>query len=219
MLSDIYPPAQMVARLVQRALLPSLPLVDGSRRQSQENVEVAFSEAAETLGKGGSCRDVEAILLRAVGNCSSALLLPPCICLHVAAERRVRKHLCCFSAFCDFVQIFSARFRVMNPYENSISNVTLTLACSVLKVQRWRLLSRTERALFDALLAPDSLDQILSRSYAFSLTSLPHRLKLQQHVFVCWAAATPATSLSWHVWKLWPMCEQHEAAVLRLHTK
>jgi len=80
----------MVARLVQRALLPSLPLVDGLYHQLQEDVESALSKAADILGKGGSCRDVEAILLRAVGDCSSSVLLPPCVCLHMAAQRRVR---------------------------------------------------------------------------------------------------------------------------------
>ena len=69
-------------------------------------------------------------------RCSS-VLLPPCICLHVAAGRRVRHYftLCFFCfAFYDSAQVFSARFRVMNPYAVPISNVTLTLACSVLKV-------------------------------------------------------------------------------------
>ena len=127
---------QIVARLAQRAILPALPLVDGSSRPPQENLEAALSEAAEALSKGGSCRDVEAILLRAVGDCGSALLLPPCICLHVAAGRRVRHcfTLCDFFAFYDSPQVFSARFRVMNPYAVPIENVTLTLACSVLKV-------------------------------------------------------------------------------------
>ena len=80
----------MVARIVQRALMPSLPYADGTRRQPHEDAEAALSKAADALEKGGSCRDVEAILLSGVGDCSSAVLLPPCVCLHVAAQRRVR---------------------------------------------------------------------------------------------------------------------------------
>ncbi len=188
----------MAAHLAQRAILPSLPLVDGSRRAPQEDVEGALLAAAGVLEKGGSCREVEAILLRAGGDCSNAVLLPPCVCLHVAAGRQVAKtRSFSFLFLSSEFQIFSARFRVMNPYQVPISNLTLTLACSSLKVQPSHKLLFIICCEYGQVFAIIATKLFLSYILNVFIPLLAHRLKPPLLAFAIWAAVTLVTCLQW----------------------
>ena len=192
----------MVAHLAQRAILPSLPLVDGSRRAPPEDVEGALWAAAGVLEKGGSCREVEAILLRAGGDCSNAVLLPMCVCLHVAAGRQVAKKTYIFFLFSFLFlsfefQILSARFRVLNPYQVPISNLTLTLTCSALKVQllhKLLFIVFCEHAQLLAIIAAKLFSMYTLNVF---ILLLAHRLKPPPLAFAIWAAATLLTCSQW----------------------
>jgi hypothetical protein len=99
--------------------------------------------------------------------------------------------LCSFLSSFEF-QIFAARFRVMNPYKVAMSNLTLTLTCSALKVQLPRLLLIIKVCESALLFQPNRFPKCV---FDLFIQLIAHRLKQPLLAFAIWAAATPVTCL------------------------
>jgi hypothetical protein len=114
--------------------------------------------------------------------------------------RLQKKHIFFLFSFLSLsfeFQILSARFRVLNPYQVPISNLTLTLTCSALKVQllhKLLFIVFCEHAQLLAIIAAKLFSMYTLNVF---ILLLAHRLKPPPLAFAIWAAATLVTCSQW----------------------